>query len=150
IVCNATVDADCTWDGRVFDNATAVRITLSTQPDGRRTLSDPFPLPAGTDAIHLIGPPVIASAPAVVSHNVDTYDVFFVTTDGHLHTVSQDNTGTWGPEQDAFPSLPGSALTGAVAATAPDRTTTQLFLTTVQGEVLQGQWNPAAGYIQVY
>jgi hypothetical protein len=139
LVCSASNDANCPLDGRVFDNATSVRVRLTTT--NGVTQASVVPPVAGIGNVITIGPAAtVAGPPAVVTHNVNAYDLFYVGTNGALYTVSQGSNGVWPSGSDGaqvFTGYPSTLLAGgSIAAVAVDRVRTDVFGRTTNGSVL--------------
>jgi hypothetical protein len=151
VACGPTSDGDCIYDGRMADNAMSIRIRLTNQ---NLDQNDPFPAYGGvydTGYVQGVGPAVVASPPAVVSRNLNSYDALFVGTDGNVYSVSEDGTtGVWGGQQLAFQIAGFGHTPTTVAAAATDRIFAQVFMTTAEGDMLQGEWSPTGGYLRVY
>jgi hypothetical protein len=152
LVCDSTNDANCPFDGRVYDNVLSVRVNLTTTNGvTAATLETPLVVAGSVTPIgpsDVTGPPGVTGPPAVVTHNVDTYDLFFVGTNGALYTVAQATNGVWpqgsagSPLYAASPALAG----GAIAAVASDRVRTDVFGRATTGDVLRIS-NAGTGYV---
>ena len=153
-VCNASNDSNCTHDGRVYDNVNAMRIHIVIDPVNGDTVT-PLP-PQWNTATEMIGPtqnPLAAGPPAVVSHGVNTYNLFFVG-GGALFECTQDTTGAWLSQQglasgascdaqtSAMVSVPGYSLAGTLTAVAIDKSRTDVFGTATSGDVFEFSNNP--------
>jgi hypothetical protein len=92
-------------EGRMFDNATSMRITISGDtPSISLSTWDSAPST-------LVPSTSISQPPAVVSRQVNSYDLLYVGTDGNLYAKRQDpSTGGWSPD--------GASGPGAVVSTA--------------------------------
>jgi hypothetical protein len=135
-------------EGRISDNTAVVRFSVSG--DALTT----FPPTWDSSAHSLVPATGISQSAAVVSRLPNSYDVFYVGTDGVLYTVSQDAvSGAWsngltGPGTPL--SNPATPLIGppAAVALAPDRLLI-LARQAIDGSVYVFDWG-AAGSIPGY
>jgi hypothetical protein len=133
MVCDPTTDTNCNLDGRVYDNATAVRVNLSTS----NGVTTPTIIPTKVATrVTPIGPTVVGGPPAVVTHNVNTYDLFYVGTDGSLYRMNQGTNGVWQGGTLVYSSS-NTVLDGPLAAVATNRSRTDVFAHTTSGQLLR-------------
>jgi hypothetical protein len=145
VTCSPPLDSSCRYDGRVYDNAMAMRIQISG--DVVTPLS-----PVIDNASTAIGPtvsPMPAGAPAVVTRHIGTYDLFYVGTDGSLYQISQGTDGTWQPSGSGTKlydaSVTGNPLAaGPLTAVAATRDSVDVFATAQSGDVVHISWSPTS------
>ncbi|HEY0870618.1 MAG TPA: hypothetical protein VGD55_09490, partial [Acidothermaceae bacterium] len=121
INCDGT-ESSCHFDGRLDDNVVAMRITIAGSQVS-------FPAPSLEGGATGLGPFEMLGAPAVVTHAIDTYDLYYVASDHGLYTLHQNASGVWtgagGGSSDAGslvfnPSAAGYPMTGTIAAVVVD------------------------------
>ena len=90
VSCSASNDAQCRYDGRVYDNATVMSIQISGT-----TVTPLSPTIAASSTAIGPGSSWVAGAPAVATLEVGTYDLFYVAVDGRLYHLAQGTDGVW-------------------------------------------------------
>ena len=138
-----TVDqSNCRLDGRVYDNAAAVRFHLDAS--GNLT----FPPPVVDTGITTIGPQWMVGPPAVVVRGVNAYDLFYAFNDGNIYMLHQDSLTPWsaGVNGTQIASFTGSTPT-STAAISTDRTRTDIFTVMTNGDVGRVSNDGTTGYV---
>jgi hypothetical protein len=140
-------------EGRSFDNATSMRLTISTPVD-------PVTCPNG-DCVFVASAPVwdiranpiapgtgTTGAPAVVSREINGYDLFYVGADRVLYAKRQDGTsGAWSPNGTTGPGValtdPAIPLVGPPAAVAIGLNGVLVVVRGLDGTVYSFSWTVA-------
>jgi hypothetical protein len=137
-------------DGRLYDNVTSMRIKI-TGATVTPCTGDPATCPGPTvvdAAPRPIGPLVIAGPPGVVTRNTNTYDLFYVGTDGGLYTITQGTTGVWPSGSNGTlifnSTAAGYPLAGGLAAIARDRVPMDVFGATTANDLVRLSWDGSA------
>ncbi len=146
-------------DGRLYDNVTSmrIRITGNAVKACLGNPQDPNDCPGPTvidSATRTIGPSVVAGPPAVVTRNTNTYDLFYVGTDGGLYTINQGTTGVWPSGSNGTlifnSTAAGYPLAGQLAAIARDRVPMDVFGATTAHDLVRLSWDGSVWHFAQY